>query len=89
MPGARSHVVAVGDEVIDATPGWLERAAISSLGTADKPFLIATILVVSVLLGARSASLAARRFAFGAAGIAFMAGVGTAASLARPADRRR
>src|SRR5262245_44493919 len=42
LPGGRSHVIAVGDAVIDATPGWLERAAISSLGTADKPFLIAT-----------------------------------------------
>ena len=52
VPGARSLVIAVGDEVIDRTPGWLERAVIQNLGTSDKPFLIANILVVSALLGA-------------------------------------
>ena len=84
LPGGRSHVIAVGDEVIDAAPGWLERAVISQLGTSDKPFLITNILVVSGLLGAALGIVAARRFVLGAAGVAFMAGVGTAASLADP-----
>src|SRR5262245_46423234 len=84
VPGARSHVVAVGDEVIDRTPGWLERAVISNLGTTDKPFLIGCILVVSALLGAVLGILAARRFAIGVAGIAFMAAVGTVASFRDP-----
>jgi hypothetical protein len=77
-------VIAVGDEVIDAVPGWLERAVISRLGTGDKPFLIANILIVSAALGAALGILAARRFILGAVGIALMAGVGTAASLADP-----
>ena len=84
VPGARSLVIAVGDEVIDRTPGWLERAVIQNLGTSDKPFLIANILVVSALLGALLGILAARRFVVGAAGIALMAAVGTAASFRDP-----
>ena len=84
VPGARSHVIAVGDEVIDRTPGWVERAVIQNLGTSDKPFLIANILVVSALLGAVLGILAARRFVVGAAGIALMAAVGTAASFRDP-----
>src|SRR5262245_19265507 len=84
VPGGGSHVIAVGDEVIDAVPGWLERAVIERLGTSDKPFLIANILVVSGLLGAALGLLAARWFGAGVVGIAFMASVGTAASLADP-----
>src|SRR5262245_4900107 len=84
IPGARSHVVAIGDEVIDRTPGWLERAVIQNLGTSDKPFLIANILVVSVLLGALLGVLAVRRFAVGAAGIACMSAVGTVAAFRDP-----
>src|SRR5262245_66641110 len=84
VPGARAHVVAVGDEVIDRTPGWLERAVIENLGTSDKPFLIANILVVSALLGALLGVLAARRFVVGAVGIALMSAVGTFASFRDP-----
>jgi DMSO/TMAO reductase YedYZ molybdopterin-dependent catalytic subunit len=84
VDGARSHVVAVGDEVIDRTPGWLERAVIDALGTNDKPFLIVCLLVVSGLLGAGLGLVAARSFALGATGIAAMAAVGTAASFADP-----
>jgi len=84
VPGGRSHVVAVGDQVVDAVPAWLERAVIERLGTSDKPFLIANILVVSGLLGAILGILAARRFVLGAFGLAFMAGVGAAASSADP-----
>ena len=84
IPGARSHVIAVGDSVIDRTPGWVEREAIERLGTSDKPFLIGSVLVVSGLLGALLGIVAARRFAAGAAGIALMAAVGTAASFEDP-----
>ena len=84
LAGDRSHVIAVGDQVIDATPGWLERLAISRLGTADKPLLIGSILVVSGLLGATLGIVAKSRFALGALGVAIMAGVGTAAALADP-----
>ena len=39
----RSLVVALGDVIIDNVPGGLERAVISTLGSNDKPFLIANI----------------------------------------------
>ncbi len=84
VAGARSFVVSVGDVVIDTVPGWLERAVISTLGANDKPFLIVSILVVSALLGAALGTLAARRLALGAAGIAAMVAVGVAAALADP-----
>ena len=87
VPGARSLVIAVADEVIDRSPGWLERAVIQRLGTHDKPFLIANVLVASALLGALLGVLAARRFVFGAVGIAFMAAVGTAACSATRRSR--
>jgi DMSO/TMAO reductase YedYZ molybdopterin-dependent catalytic subunit len=84
LPGGRSFVIAVGDVVIDSVPGWMERAAISLLGTADKPFLIVNILVVSGLLGAGLGILAAKRFFSGATGLAVMAWLGAAASIADP-----
>lgn len=80
----RSFVIALGDTVIDLVPGWLERAVISTLGSNDKPFLIANILVVSGLLGAAVGVVSTRRFLVGATGLAAMAAVGVAASLADP-----
>ena len=84
VQGGRSLVVGVGDTVIDLTPGFLERFAISTLGTADKPFLLASILLVSALLGARLGRLALTRFPLAAVGLAAMVAVGVAASLADP-----
>ena len=84
LADGRSLVVAVGDVVIDLVPGWLERAVISTLGSNDKPFLIASILVSSGLLGAAVGILGARRFLAGAAGVASMASLGVAASLDDP-----
>ena len=84
LSDGRSLVIAVGDTVIDLVPGWLERAVISTLGTWDKPFLIVNIVVVSALLGALLGILSVRRFPIGAAGLAVMAAVGVAASLADP-----
>ena len=83
-PEGRSLVVAVGDAVIDLTPGFLERFAISNLGSADKPFLLVSILLVSALLGAWLGQLGLRRFPLAAAGLAAMMTVGVAASLADP-----
>ncbi|MEJ7792188.1 MAG: molybdopterin-dependent oxidoreductase [Gaiellaceae bacterium] len=84
LPESRSLVVSVGDIVIDNVPGWLERAVISTLGSNDKPFLIANILVVCGLLGAALGVLSTRRFLIGAAGLTAMVGIGVAASLADP-----
>ncbi len=84
LSGGRSPIVAVGDVVIDTVPGWLERAVISWLGTADKPFLLGVILVASAVLGALLGVVGARRFLLGALGLAVMSAVGVAAALADP-----
>ncbi|WP_206340249.1 molybdopterin-dependent oxidoreductase [Blastococcus litoris] len=80
-----SLVIAVGDAVVDSVPGWLERAAIATLGTADKPVLIGGILLVSTLLGAALGLLARRWFLPAAAGFVAFAALGVAAA---PADPR-
>ena len=79
-----SLVIAVGDVVIYTVPGWLERAVISVLGTADKPFLIVLILVLSLLSGAAFGLLAARRFLAATLALAGFTAVGVAAALADP-----
>src|SRR4051812_40853056 len=47
-----SLVRAVGDVFVDNTPGDATETAIRTLGTNDKPFLLTTIVVASLLLGA-------------------------------------
>ncbi|WP_347060067.1 molybdopterin-dependent oxidoreductase [Blastococcus sp. HT6-30] len=79
---APSLVIAVGDTLVDNVPGWLERWAIATLGTADKPVLIGGVPVVSVLLGAALGVLARRRFPLAAGGIALVATLGVVAALA-------
>lgn len=79
--GARSLVVGIGDAVIDRVPGWLERFAVSTLGTADKPVLVVGVLVASALLGAALGRLARTRLALACAGLVAVGGLGVAASL--------
>lgn len=79
--GARSLVVAIGDAVIDRTPGWLERFAVATLGTADKPVLLVGILVVSALVGAALGRLARTRLALASAGLVAFGALGVAAAL--------
>ncbi len=81
LPGGRSLVLSVGDAVIDSVPGWLERAAIATLGTADKPVLIGGVLVLSALLGAGLGLLARRHRTAACAGIAAVAALGVGAAL--------
>jgi len=87
LPGARSLVVAIGDAVIDSVPGWLERAAISTLGTADKPVLLISILLGAGALGAGVGIAGARRFLAGAVALAALTAVAVAAALADPQAR--
>ena len=47
-----SLVLAVGDVFVDNTPGDATETAIRTLGTNDKPFLLTTIVVASLLFGA-------------------------------------
>lgn len=76
-PG-QSLVGSVGGEIIDQAPGSLVRTGIDSLGTADKPVLVTTIVAVCLGLGALVGPAARRRpwvgwLAFGAAALLGMA----------------
>jgi DMSO/TMAO reductase YedYZ molybdopterin-dependent catalytic subunit len=71
----QSLVGSVGSEVIDQAPGPLVRTGIDSLGTADKPVLVTTIVIVCLALGALVGPAARRRpwigpVAFGAGALA-------------------
>ncbi|MEO6713407.1 MAG: molybdopterin-dependent oxidoreductase [Mycobacteriales bacterium] len=84
LPDAASLVVEMADRVVAWTPGNVERVAISSVGTADKPLLVTGIVLVSILFGAVLGELAVRRFALGAAGIAAFAVLGVVVASADP-----
>lgn len=84
LDDTRSLVLSVGDWVIDSVPGWLERAAIATLGTADKPVLVGGILVVSAVFGALLGIVATRRFIGAALGFVVFAILGAAAAGADP-----
>jgi DMSO/TMAO reductase YedYZ molybdopterin-dependent catalytic subunit len=78
-------VVAVGAAVIDLTPTPVKEYAVRTLGTADKPVLLATIAVALAVIAVASGLLARRdrRYALGA-GLLFAVAGGVAA-LSRPA----
>ncbi len=57
----RSPVLAVGDWIIDHTPGWLERFAIRTFGGNDKLVLKWGIFLVLIALSLRLAGLMAAR----------------------------
>lgn len=71
-----SLVVAVGELIIDYTPGSLVETGIEAAGTNDKPLLLAGIVVLSLVFGAALGQLAIRHprvadsgfLAFGALG---------------------
>ncbi len=56
-----SLVAVVGQAVIRGTPGFLSRGATETVGTADKPLLLALIVVLALGIGARVGVAAARR----------------------------
>lgn len=73
-----SPVLAVGEAIIELTPGRVAEEAIDAVGSADKPLLVAGV-IVGVLLGSLAAGLlGARRSAVGAAvliGLTAVAGI--------------
>ena len=62
-----SLIVRVGDVVIENAPGSVERWAIDTLGTNDKPALIIGIAVVSLLIAAATGIAASKKFGVGVA----------------------
>ncbi|HET9966827.1 MAG TPA: oxidoreductase, partial [Streptosporangiaceae bacterium] len=79
-----SPVVAVGELQIDFTPSWLKNFAISTFGPDDKLVLVTGIVVVLTAFAALTGVAAARRMAYGMAGLAVFAAVGLTAAATRP-----
>ncbi|MEX2032782.1 MAG: hypothetical protein WEA81_07935, partial [Dehalococcoidia bacterium] len=82
--GASSLVIAVGNVVIDNTPGPLVKKIIDLLGTNDKPALILGITATSLGLGGALGPAAGRHRSAGAAAFAAFGALGVLAGLADP-----
>ena len=82
-----SPVLAVGSTVIDATPTPVKEWAVSTFGTSDKPILIASVSVVTLLLAGAIGLLARSRRSLGLALIAALALLAAAAAGLRPTSQ--
>jgi len=82
---ASAPVQAVGAAVIDLAPPGLKEWAISTVGTADKPLLITTVLVAVCVLGGLAAIWGARRPLAGDLVFAGLGVLGMVAAMSRPA----
>ena len=81
---AASPVLAVGSVIIDATPTPVKEYAVAQFGTADKPILLATVTLVTLLAAAVAGALARRRVWLGIGFILLLTGLATAAAVLRP-----
>jgi DMSO/TMAO reductase YedYZ molybdopterin-dependent catalytic subunit len=81
---AASPVLAVGSTVIDLTPTPVKEWAVAQFGTADKPILVGSVTVVTLLLAAVAGVLARRRFAVGAGLLMVLVVASGAAAALRP-----
>jgi DMSO/TMAO reductase YedYZ molybdopterin-dependent catalytic subunit len=81
---AASPVLAVGSNVIDATPTPVKEWAVRTFGTADKPILIGSVLVVTLVAASLAGMLARRRPIPGYGLLLVLVGLAGAAALARP-----
>jgi len=83
-----SPVLAVGSTVIDLTPTPVKEWAVATLGTADKPVLVGSVVLVVLLLAAAAGVLAAGRIRLGVGLLVVLAAVAAVLALLRPgADR--
>ena len=72
---APSLVAVVGQAFIRIAPPTLERFAVGSVGTADKPILVVTTVVLSLMIGARVGRAAVARPRIGDLAFAGFAGL--------------
>ncbi|MBC9225061.1 molybdopterin-dependent oxidoreductase [Aeromicrobium sp. 636] len=84
---AASPVLAVGSAVIDRTPTPLKQWAVETLGNADKPVLLGSVLAGTLLLAALGGVVARRSFPVGAGVVLLLVAVAGWAALSRPAAR--
>ena len=78
-------MLAVGTAVINLTPTPLKVWAVRELGTKDKPVLIGSVLLGTLLLAGVAGLLARRRFALGAVLLVALVAAAGAAALIQPA----
>ena len=79
-----SPVVALGETVIELTPGPIAHAIISVVQHLDKPLAIACVIAVVLGLGAGAGRLWSTNRAAGLAAIVILVGLGMAAVATRP-----
>lgn len=84
---AASPVLAIGSTVIDATPTPVKEWAVRNLGTNDKPVLLASVAVGTIVFAALIGLTSRRRPRLGAVLVVALAALAGAAALARPAAR--
>ncbi len=82
---ASSPVLAVGTAVINLTPTPLKVWAVRELGTKDKPVLIGSVLLGTLLLAGVAGLLARRKFVYGAVLLVALVAAAGAAALVQPA----
>jgi len=83
---ASSPVLAVGTAVINLTPTPLKVWAVRELGTKDKPVLIGSVLLGTLVLAGVAGVLARRRFALGAGLLVLLVVAAGGAALVQPAS---
>jgi hypothetical protein len=79
-----SPVLAVGSTVVDATPTPVKEWAVATFGTADKPILIGSVSLVTLLLAAAIGLVARTRRPLGLALLAALAMTSLVAATLRP-----
>ncbi len=79
-----SAPVAVGEWIVDVTPGGVARTAIDAVGTADKPLLLAGVTLGLIGFGALAGVLTRRSPLGGLMVFVAMAVIGAVAVLTRP-----
>jgi DMSO/TMAO reductase YedYZ molybdopterin-dependent catalytic subunit len=78
-----SPVVAVGEAIIEITPGQVAERAINAVGQADKPLLVTGVIVGVVVGSAAAGVIGARRWGLGAAILIGMTAIGGLAVVTR------
>lgn len=82
--GGSSLLIAVGDVIVDYTPGAMVKAAIEALGTNDKPALLLVVTTASLAIGALLGSLAGSRPLVGTSAFTVFGLLGAAAATRDP-----
>ncbi|UYM06852.1 molybdopterin-dependent oxidoreductase [Solicola gregarius] len=79
-----SPILAIGESVIELTPGAVAERAIDAVGRLDKPLLVVGVVIGTILLGGAAGVLIARHRAAGVVAYIALAVVPLAAVLTEP-----